>query len=134
MTLVQEYESNSKKKIKKACNETGTFSVSNRKISIWFNVLNQNLFDSSLPRFDIYSITTEESDYHAACIITESGQSILEIFHIFPDKKTFLEILAHEMIHLYDYLNNDKNMKHGKSFFIWKEKIKNLGLRLNIKY
>lgn len=134
MTLVQEYESIFKKKVERACLQTGLFLVSDRKVIIWFNLFNQFLFDSTLPRFDQINFLSDVADNHGNCIVMNNGKTILEIYNHFSNKKLFLEILAHEMIHLYDHVHNNGKMNHGKTFFAWKSKMNDLGLRLNVKY
>lgn len=131
MKLDQGYTSKCKFKLKKACIVDGEFEVTHRKVQIWFNILNHIFFRDYLPNFDIVKIKFREESL-GSCEFRK-GKYILEIRPWFNSKKDFLEILVHEMIHLYEHLENEK-MTHGPNFFLWKETVNRFNLRLHIAY
>lgn len=136
MKLGQEYTSNCRKKFEKALLDKRPFYVSTRKISIWFTILNVLIFENKIPKFNKVKILTRKIDYFASCNIHYDGtkiETLLEIHKTFQSKKIFLEILAHEMIHLHDHWIHN-HMSHGKLFFMWKKKFNEFGLRLHKKY
>lgn len=53
--------------------------------------------------------------------------------NVFPNKKFFIEILAHEMIHHYQYING-KPLGHGENFFRWTKRFNKQGLNLSVTY
>lgn len=53
----------------------------------------------------------------------------LEMDKQYDNKKDFLETLAHEMVHLYQFLNNDTG-NHNKLFYSFAPKLKYIGLKL----
>lgn len=136
MKLDQEYTSSCRKKLEKALLDEEPFLVTHRKISMWFNILNDVFFEKKIPKFNKFKILKRKTDYFASCNINYDGakvETLLEIYRKFQTKKDFLEILAHEMIHLHDHWVYE-DMAHGKRFFKWKKKFNELGLRLQIKY
>lgn len=98
----------------------------------WFNVLNRELFDSSLPKIDEIDIRWRRKA-HAWYDYDErrSGQGISKLLmnKRYKSKKFFVEVLAHEMVHHYQYIYNE-DMGHGSSFFKWRDKFNKKGLNL----
>lgn len=62
---------------------------------------------------------------------TRKGTKILklEMDKKYDTKKDFIETLAHEMIHLHQFLINDTG-NHNKLFYSFKPKLKYVGLNL----
>jgi len=62
---------------------------------------------------------------------------LLSITDNFPSKKIFIEVLAHEMVHLYQFLYatppfSYRSVSHGKTFHAWKPTFEKHGLRLRV--
>jgi predicted SprT family Zn-dependent metalloprotease len=53
----------------------------------------------------------------------------LSMDKIFYNEKVFVEILAHEMIHLFQYQFHEP-LGHGPSFWLWRDNFKLKGLTL----
>ena len=49
------------------------------------------------------------------------------------DRKTFLIVLAHEMVHQWEWLNYE-NMTHGPKFFQWRDTLKLYNIVLTRRY
>lgn len=124
----REYLSKCKRKIKKAAIDDKLVEVTERKVQLWFNVINSVLFKNELPRFNEIKIV-ENKDYYGMCECHNDSFYKLFINSSFNSKKMFIEVMIHEMIHLYDYVVHGR-MGHGKRFFEWKEKVEKFGLRL----
>ena len=98
----------------------------------WFNVLNQELFNSSLPPIDEVDIRWRRKahawyDYDASR--PGEGTARLLMNKRYKSKQFFIEVLAHEMVHHYQYIYNEE-MGHGPSFFKWRDKFNKKGLNL----
>jgi hypothetical protein len=104
-----------------------------RDINEWFSIINYQLFSNQLPPFDRVCIKTYP-DCHALFQSWEENKGsvvMLEMGKSFADKKTFIEILAHEMIHLYQHIHNEgEGEDHGPTFRKWRNKFMQNGLRL----
>jgi hypothetical protein len=118
-------------KIKRAVDKSLPVEVTERRVQIWFNIINTVIFKNELPKFTEIQITNCKQ-YHAMCEC-EGDQYKLSINSAFESKKRFLEVMVHEMIHLYDWVNYEQ-MNHGKLFFSWREKTKKYGLDLYKAY
>jgi len=60
----------------------------------------------------------------------------IELTKTYPTYQFFREILAHEMVHLYQWFNHDYEggEDHGPSFFNWKPALKSVNINLQIEY
>lgn len=129
----QEYQFKCKKKIRDAINSDYSVIVTKRKVQLWFNILNYLFFKNQLPKFTEIEISRFKT-YHAMCECDEKdGSNKLFISEKFENKKRFVEVMLHEMIHLHDFVMYRK-MTHGKKFFEWKKNLEKYGLDLYIKF
>lgn len=98
----------------------------------WFNILNRELFNSSLPKVHEIDIRWRRGA-HAWYDYEESepgtGTSRLLMNKRYKSKQFFVEVLAHEMVHHYQYINNEE-VGHGSSFIKWRGKFNKKGLNL----
>jgi len=116
---------------------SATFCPSPLQISRAYNILNECLFDGKLKK--PYIIIKQMKDAWALCegdIYTGQDRFINDpvCHHIilndtFPNRKFFLEVLAHEMIHQYQ-CEFQNRMDHGQTFWAWKNKLEKYNLRL----
>ena len=99
---------------------------------VWFNVLNQELFNNSLPPVNEIDIRWRRGA-HAWYDYDENkpghGTSKLLMNKRYKSKQFFVEVLAHEMVHHYQYTNNEE-VGHGSSFLKWRDKFNKKGLNL----
>lgn len=129
MSSVQEYAY----KFEQAFKQKDTFLVTDRKISVWFNIFNQAIFNQKLPKFHQIKLIEKNIPYYGLCEVNSDDEYILELQENFPNKKLFLEILIHEMIHLHEYIKYGK-MSHGSNFLKWRKKLNRFGLDLKRVY
>jgi hypothetical protein len=98
----------------------------------WFNILNRELFDNSLPPVDEIDIRWRRGahawyDYDQT--LPGEGTARLLMNKRYKSKQFFVEVLAHEMVHHYQYIYNEE-MGHGSSFLKWRDKFNKKGLNL----
>ena len=102
----------------------------------WFNVLNRELFNNSLPPLDEIDVRWRRKA-HAWYDYDEArpghGTSKLLMNKRYKSKHFFVEVLAHEMVHHYQYIYNEE-IGHGSSFFKWRDKFNKKGLNLARAY
>lgn len=127
------------------------FKVTPVLVMRWWNLLNKALFDSKLtPPAKI--IVKPFRDDHGRCWpMGKKGKVQISINSEFYDRKMFLAILVHEMIHQWQWTEAAEIshggvsmvwekpikdiMNHGKTFWQWKKPVKEiLDLPLNISY
>lgn len=95
-----------------------------RKVTYWFNILNQEIFKSSLPKFQKVSII-EDFHYFAESegLYDKTDRPVVDLLikDKFKDIKQFISILAHEMIHLWQWIEHG-SLNHSKKTFFdpWK--------------
>lgn len=86
-----------------------------------YTELNRQLFDGQLPpsnaiTFEIGNITLK---WWAYCV-AENDYIKIKLLPQYKNRKFFVNILAHEMVHVWEHLNYNK-MTHGPRFFEFKE-------------
>ena len=93
---------------------------------IWYDTINEEIFDGSLLNVSIVirRLRGTWGSYQ---------NNTIELTNWFPSKEIFLNVLAHEMIHVYQ-AQNEQPLGHGPSFWKWKKKFKSNGLFLSEKY
>lgn len=109
----------------------------------WWNLLNAAVFDSKLstPR----KVTVKGfRDTYGLCnpYGRKRGDVHMIISNRFHDKKSFLSVLVHEMVHQWQWTfveeinrKNFDKLCHGKTFWQWKEPVNRiLDLPLQLSY
>lgn len=98
----------------------------------WFRILNRDLFNNTLPPVDKIDIRWRRTA-HAWYDYDESkpgtGSTKLLLSKRYRSKQFFVEVLAHEMVHHYQYVYNE-TVGHGLSFMKWRDKFNKKGLNL----
>ena len=124
------------------------FKPTEQQLYHWFNVINRGRFNGRLPRVPLHIKKLHKDwgrcvanwdnrktpkgkfnqriiPYHVPCYY------YLELHSKFPNWKTFIETLAHEMVHLYQMtVLKDPYSNHNKNFYSFTEKFKSVGLSL----
>jgi hypothetical protein len=113
-------------------NESYEYETTIEDCRLWFNVLNRELFNNSLPPLDEIDIRWRRKA-HAWYDYDQSkpgyGSARLLMNKRYKSKQFFVEVLAHEMVHHYQYIYNE-DIGHGSSFFKWRGKFNKKGLNL----
>ena len=97
----------------------------------WFNILNRELFDNSLLPVDEIDVRWRRKAhaYYDYDDRKQNGLCKLLMNKKYKSKQFFVEVLAHEMVHHYQYMNGEI-MGHGPSFIKWRDKFNKKGLNL----
>ena len=102
---------------------------------LWFDILNNIIFKRGLPVFDSVTIRKMRSAV-GQVIITDKEKKVechLEMNTNYKDFQTFLEVMGHEMVHLWQYTQlSDSTCNHNTEFYKWKRVFGQNGLRLTL--
>lgn len=110
------------------------FETTQEDCQKWFRILNNEIFDGKLSPVDKFDIRWRRKS-HAYYIYEESdknsniGKCYIAMNKRYKSKKFFVETLAHEMVHHWQYVT-DNTVNHGNTFQHWIEKCKKRGLKL----
>jgi len=93
------------------------FELTYRRISYWFNIINNAAFRNKLPlpEFKIKKLKSE----WGWCIADENSM-VIKINKGINNRELFLATLAHELVHQYQYMYEGGIMNHKESFKKWK--------------
>lgn len=113
-------------------NEVYEYDTTIEDCQKWFNILNREIFNNSLPHVHEIDIRWRRGayawyDYDEAQ--PSNGKTRLLMSKRYKSKKFFVEVLAHEMVHHYQYIYNEE-MGHGSSFLKWRDLFNKKGLNL----
>jgi len=107
-----------------------------KDIKKYFKVLNEGLFNKKLSPFNQIEIKDLKRQKCVGQVITlewkRKGTRIykLEMDKVFDTKRDFLDTLAHEMVHLYQFTQLNDTGNHNKKFYKFNSKLKLVGLKL----
>jgi hypothetical protein len=100
----------------------------------WFHILNEQIFGGLLQPVDKIFISNHKNygDVYALYYYNNKKRgepSKISVCKTFDNRKMFVEILAHEMIHHFQY-TYDEPLGHGPSFTAWRDNFTLKGLKL----
>lgn len=114
--------------------EFGEFKVTETEFWYWFNILNEEVFGGVVPKPDVMEIGDLEDNKNWAYVLHSKFHNTmivgLYVRKIYPHKAFFINVLAHEMVHIWQLKVNGDTGSHNKHFFSWKNKFKQFGLDL----
>lgn len=104
----------------------------------WISILNEELFGGSLDKIDEIDIRRRRMayayyEYYPVRRRRKDWHSKLCMSSHYVSEKFFVEILAHELVHHYQY-THQQPMGHGPSFKAWKRIFGEKGLHLTDVY
>ena len=113
--------------------EERPFEVTKDEVMKWFSIINSVIFNNTLPPF--HKIGIEELDEVWAWFehFEDLNEHHLTLHHTYETKQVFINILAHEMVHMYQQINNQP-VGHGPSFRQWRHMFENNFLTLQRKW
>lgn len=120
----------------KALDPGGPFRVTNDSVKYWFRIINHVIWKDELPMFNTIQIRPFVKNWAMCIEDSDNPNNIryrLAIDIEFPSFKLFLEVLAHEMVHLYQFIHNDET-EHGETFWEWEYVFAEHGLNLSETY
>ena len=107
---------------------------------LWFDILNNIIFKRKLPPFDSISIRRMRGAVGQVVFNDQKEkrkkkprECHLELHYIMKDFKTFLTVLGHEMVHLWQYhMLEDNSCNHNIDFYKWRRVFGANGLKLTL--
>lgn len=108
------------------------FRPSVEDLETWFNILNEQIFGNKLEPVKVLRVKylNKTHAFYNYWPKKENKDPEIEMNKYFESKKIFVEILAHEMIHHFQYSYNEP-LGHGPSFWLWSDIFKLKGLTLH---
>jgi hypothetical protein len=103
------------------------FKVTPKLVMRWWNLLNKAIFDGKLLAPKKIICKAFRGDYGWCMPLSTKGHVHLGINSEFFDRKTFLAVLAHEMIHQWQWTDEEfgGRLTHGETFWRWESVLKN---------
>lgn len=127
----QDYYRN-RKLVKELQHADKRFRPKDDDVITWFNILNEQVFGNKLkPLTEMY--VKRHNGFHAFFHYwpkSENCEPEISMNTTFKTKKLFVEILAHEMIHYFQYSYNEP-LGHGPTFWAWRDNLQLKGLTLH---
>jgi hypothetical protein len=125
-----------KKKLKPLLSLKSKYKTTYKDIKKFFKMLNLGIFDNKLTPFN--DIEIKELKYQKCMgqvvMFEYKGKGTklfkLEMDKYYDSKRDFLDTLAHEMVHLYQFTHVNDSGNHNKLFYSFRPKLKYVGLKL----
>ena len=123
-----------RKIVEETLNHKGPYITSRRAIDLWFRYINKAVFNNELP--DFHKITIKKWLKRAmgqVCAYPDKNPTRfeLEMLKKYHNKRDFIETLAHEMIHLYQFALKKDTGNHNGIFYSFRPRFKFIGLGLS---
>jgi len=116
------------------------YQVTENMIAHWFRLLNAAVFSNQLPtprEFLTFEYKNRDSTLGFCRHQNIKNTISIAVCKEFDDRRTFLTVLVHEMVHMYQAVFRTRysyhsRMTHGKSFYDWQDTVKRtVGLGLS---
>jgi hypothetical protein len=125
-----------KKRLKPLLSLNRKYKTTYKDIKKYFNILNTGIFKNKLIPFNEIVIKNLKYQKTMGQVIIEDFERKgtrnlrLEMNISYDNKKDFLETLAHEMVHLYQFTRINDTGNHNKHFYNFRPLFKKIGLTL----
>ena len=119
-----------KKAFKRALDDldAGEYITTMNEVKRWFYLLNKSVFDNKVDA--MIQIDIKRIRYQAWCEVYNFDPAFrITLRTRYRAEKNLVQALAHEMVHVIQYVNTD-DMNHGPYFQMWKKHFKTLNLKL----
>jgi len=112
------------------------YKVDQKELDFWFDHINNEVFNGEVPYPHIVDIRNQKRSWRYVKQEDVGGTKVVGLFMLptYPTLGAFLEILAHEMVHVWQLMVNGDTGMHNKHFYSWKEKFKEHNLNLKRCY
>ncbi len=121
--------------VKETLNHKGPYLTNRRAIDLWFRYINRAVFNNELPDFDKIVIKKWlKRAMGQVCAYPDKNPTRfeLEMLKKYNNKRDFIETLAHEMIHLYQFALKKDTGNHNTTFYSFRPRFKFIGLGLSL--
>ena len=98
-----------------------------------FKNINRNVFNNELKMPSFRLVYTKAFWGECEGVLYDQTKVKMKINKSFLSKRLFINTMAHEMVHQWEWLVND-NMTHGPQFFLWKDQLANYNITLSRCY
>ncbi len=102
---------------------SANFHITPQLILFWWNILNHAVFDGKLIQPRRFEIRNFRDCFGWCRGFRNSNEVVMGIRREFDDRKFFLTILSHEMVHQYEHQMLGR-MTHGQAFHAWAGRLK----------
>lgn len=106
-----------------------------KMIYVWYDVINKEVFEGKLPRINQVEVRRRHgcwAEIEAYEMPDSVNGFILSMNNKLWSKRHFLRVLAHEMVHIYEWINYGRMTHHTESFTKWVEPLAKLGIKLEV--
>jgi len=112
------------------------YKVDQKELDFWFDHINNEVFNGEVPYPHIVDIRNQKKTWGYVKQVDVGGTQVVGLFMLptYPTLGAFLQILAHEMVHVWQLMVNGDTGNHNKHFYSWKEKFKEHNLNLKRCY
>jgi len=112
------------------------YTVEPKELDYWFNQINNEIFDGKVPYPHVIDIRKQKNTWGYVKELEVNGIKVVGLFMqpTYPTFGAFLEILAHEMIHIWQFMVINDTGSHNKHFYSWRDKFKEHNLTLKRCY
>lgn len=108
------------------------FLVTSKKVRKEFDRINNLIFNNTLKPWKRIYIKYSNKNW-GICLCYDDGHTNLKITTMFPDEKTFIELIAHEMIHVWQWsIGHNPDLDHDYGFNKWENEFAIHGIKLKI--
>lgn len=120
------------------------YNVDRKELDFWFDHINNEIFDGEVPYPHVVDIRKQKNTWgyvkEVEITVTKKEQPVdMKLVGLFmqptyPTLGAFLQILAHEMVHIWQLMVINDTGNHNKHFYSWREKFKEHNLDLKRCY
>ena len=112
------------------------YQVDQKELDFWFDHINNEVFNGVVPYPHIVDIRRQRDTWGYVKQIEVNNIKVVGLFMqpTYPTMGAFLQILAHEMIHVWQLMVNGDTGNHNKHFYSWRKKFKEHNLTLKRCY
>ncbi len=113
-------------------------------MDFWFDHINNEIFDGVVPYPHVVGIKRQKDTWGYVkeielTVTKENVPTDMKLVGLFmnptyPSLGAFLQILAHEMVHVWQLMVNGDTGMHNKHFYSWREKFEEHNLTLKRCY
>jgi len=112
------------------------YNVDRKELDFWFDHINNEIFGGVVPYPHIVDIRRQRDTWGYVKQVEVNNIKVVGLFMqpTYPTMGAFLQILAHEMIHVWQLMVIGDTGNHNKHFYSWRKKFKEHNLTLKRCY